>query len=279
MTFAFKTIQDELAEFKKQNFKKEDCFVHFYFSQNGYTPIDPPVRANEFSCPFCGEEDFHLYSVTKDQKAWMCGRVCEGSRQRSGSLGSITPQIAKRALEWPLFCEQNDIGDLKHDVRFEKIEQSAAKVDYLLKFATKPAGIILMQGTKGNGKTYASLGVCEYFTRKNSFAIFTTQIQMQHNWLMTFKSDIHNHYIQSITNCNLLVVDDFGTGDIPPGFMTFFFELIDKRSQWSDRGTIITTNLSDEHFSRYCGEALNDRIGTGQKMVFKEKSRRKQIVL
>ena len=273
------TLAAELTKFKENFSQKEDCFVHYYFSQGGYVPIDPPVRANEFCCPFCGEEDFFIYTVSKDQKAWGCGRVCKGSRQRSTSGGDITPQTQKRALEWPKFCELNGIGDLKHDVRFEKIEQAAPKVDYLLKFATKPMGIILMQGTKGNGKTYASLGVCEYFTRKNTFAIFTTQTQMQQNWLLTFKSDIHNRYIQSVTTCNLLVIDDFGIGDIPPGFMTFFFELIDQRAQWSDRGTIITTNLNDADFSRYCGEALNDRIGTGQKMVFKEKSRRKQIVL
>lgn len=273
------TLQAELGKFKEAFIKTDDCFVHFYFSQKGYEPIDPPVRANEFVCPFCGGEEFFTYAVTKDQKAWGCGRICEGSKQRSHGSAGIVPQNPKRAQEWPLFCELNGIGDLKHDVRFEKIEQSSAKVDYLLKFSIKPVGIILMQGTKGNGKTYASLGVCEYFTRRNTFAIFTTQIQMQHNWLMTFKSDIHNNYIHSIENCNLLVVDDFGTGDIPPGFMTFFFEVIDKRSQWSDRGTIITTNLNDADFSRYCGEALNDRIGTGQKMVFKDKSRRKQMVL
>jgi len=273
------TLQQELGKFKEAFIKKEDCYVHFYFSQKGYEPIDPPARANEFCCPFCGSEEFGLYTLEKGLKAWLCLRVCEGSKQRSPSSEGIVPQIPKRALEWALFCELNDIGDLKHDVRFEKIEQSAAKVDYLLKFATKPVGIILMQGTKGNGKTYASLGVCEYFTRKHSSAKFTTQKQMQYDWLNTFKTERPSNYIQSVTECNLLVIDDFGTGDIPPGFMSFFMELIDKRTQWSDRGTIITTNLSDEHFSKYCGEALNDRISTGQKIGFVDKSRRKPTII
>ena len=273
------TLQQGLAQFKETYMKKEDCFVHFYYSQTGYVAIDPPVRANEFCCPFCGEQEFFLYAVTKDQKAWGCGRVCEASKQRSHGSGTLTPQTPKRALEWALFCEINDIGDLKHDIRFEKIEQSAAKVDYLLKFATKPVGVILMQGTKGNGKTYASLGVCEYFTRKNTSAKFTTQKQMQYDWLMTFKNERPSYYIQSVTECNLLVIDDFGTGDIPPGFMSFFMELIDKRTQWSDRGTIITTNLNDSDFSKYCGEALNDRISTGQKISFVEKSRRKPTII
>lgn len=273
------TLQAALGKFKEAFVRKDDCFVNFYYSQSGFTPIDPPVRANEFCCPFCGGEEFFIYSVSVDQKAWGCGRVCEGSKQRSQSLGAVTPQIPKRALEWALFCELNDIGDLKHDIRFEKIEQSPAKVDYLLKFATKPVGVILMQGTKGNGKTYASLGVCEYFTRKNTSAKFTTQKQMLNDWLMTFKSDRPSNYVQMVTECNLLVVDDFGTGDIPPGFMSFFMELIDKRTQWSDRGTIITTNLNDADFSKYCGEALNDRISTGQKIGFVDKSRRKPTII
>lgn len=272
------TLNREVVKFEETFAKREDSFVHFYFSQKGYIPIEPPVRAKDFACPFCDGEDFHLYSIDEGKKAWMCGRVCAGSKLPSHYSPYPPTGVGKRALEWALFCELNGLGDLKHDITFEKIHQPPARVDYLMKFATHPVGVILMQGTKGSGKTYASLGVCEYFTRKNSAAIFSTQSEMQQNWLVA-KKDSSNNFIQSLLSCNLLVIDDFGTGDIPPGFMTFFMELIEKRLQWSNRGTIITTNLDDAKFTEYCGDALSDRIGTGQKFIFKEKSRRKQLVL
>jgi DNA replication protein DnaC len=185
----------------------------------------------------------------------------------------------KRALEWPLFCEISGIGDLHYGVKFENIQQSAGKVDYLLKFAAKPYGIIFMQGEPGTGKTFASMAVCELFTRKNTSCIFTTQKQMLNNWLDTFKSDRVSNYIERVSNCNLLVLDDFGVGDVSPGFMSFFMDLINTRMQWSDRGTIITTNLDAKTFAVFCGEALSDRINTGQQFVFKGKTRRTQTVL
>lgn len=272
------TLGQALSSYSEKHHPKEDCFVHFYYSQLGYVAIDPPVRANEFHCPFCDGDEFALYTLEQGKKAWMCRRVCEGSKMRKGNGEGNHPTPQKRAVEWPKFCDSNGLGDLKYDITFEKIQQPSARVDYLLKFAIHPVGLILMQGTKGNGKTYACLGVCEFYTRKNSSAVFTTQTEMQHDWLNSTR-DHMNNYVQSVTGCNLLIVDDFGVGENPPGFMKFFFEMIDKRMQWSNRGTIITTNLDDKKFSEYCGEALSDRIGTGQKFLFKEKSRRTQLVL
>jgi DNA replication protein DnaC len=132
-----------------------------------------------------------------------------------------------------------------------------------------------MQGSSGSGKTYASMGVCELFTRTQTSAIFTTQTKMLSNWL----ADEGMFYINRVEDTNLLVVDDFGTGEVTPGFMKFFLDLINTRMQWSTRGTIISTNLSDKDLADYCGSALNDRIKTGQKMLFNEKTRRKQIIL
>ena len=266
------TIKEGLKKLKSSMQPPRDDFVNFYMSNSGYKSIDPPVRASEFSCPFCDEKDFWLYRMNKDSVAWVCGRVCSGSRLPSSStLNQVTAPL-KRSIEWPLFCEMNGLGDLLHEVKFEKIEQEKKKVDHLLKFAVKPSGIVLMQGPTGPGKTYAALGVCEYFTRKNSYVVFCTQKNLHTKW-----AEKDHEYLHKVYNCNLLVIDDFGTGEISNAFMVFFMDLIDSRLQWSDRGTIITTNLDDQMFLHFCGEALTDRINTGQKFVFKDKSKRKPI--
>lgn len=252
------------------------CYVNYYCSNQGYIAMDPPVIANQFSCPFCNGTHHYTPSYDGDptKKVWMCGRVCVASVLPKNLGATSIPPPSRCGQEWPLFCEINGIGDVHHNVRFEKIEQSQGKLDYLLKFATNPSGIILMQGGPGSGKTYASMGVCEYFTRKSAFATFITQTKMQDKWLSEEK-------VKFISNCervNLLVIDDFGIGEISPGFMRFFFNLVDSRLQWTNKGTIITTNLLDKEFTNYCGQALNDRIRTGQKMVFENKSRRQQII-
>lgn len=245
----------------------------------GLSQIEPTL-STELQCPVCGKKEHYAVFLEPSRdarKVWICADGgCESNKKKFSSQATIIPPTQRRALEWTLFCELSGIGDTNHDVTFEKIDQSAEKISYLLKFAKKPRGIIFMQGGPGSGKTYASLGVCEFFTRSSQSAIFSTQKQIFANWQC---ADYINNYISKIMTCSLLVIDDFGTGEISPVFMTFFMDLINTRMQWTDRGTIITTNLNDKDFSNYCGAALNDRVKTGQKFVFTEKTRRKPIVL
>lgn len=253
--------------------------VHFFLSSKGYVPIDPPAWSTEIQCPFCGEVSFFLCMVDKDRRAWGCGRVCDGSKLPNEVNGGMSPPKVQRALVWPLFCEINGIGDLHHDVKFENLDQDTAKVSYMLKFATTPRNILFMRGNPGTGKTYAAMAICELYTRKDTSCIFTTQKQMSNNWLETFKAERNSNYIERVSNTFLLVIDDFGTAEMPPGFLSFFMDLINTRMQWSNRGTIITTNLNAKNFMAICGEALSDRIMTGMIFVYDDKTRRKKNIL
>lgn len=256
----------------------DNKLVHFYVSAKGYIAIDPPVWAKDFACPFCGETSFVLYLVDKDRRAWMCGRVCAGSKMNSVVSATSPLLLPQRSILWPLFCEFNGIGDEHHDVKFENVQQSRGKVDYMLKFATAPRGIILMRGDPGTGKTYAAMAICEYFTRKSSFCIFTTQKQMSNNWLIA-QGDHMSNYVNGVMSAPLLVVDDFATGEPNPKFLEFFMDVINTRLQWKTRGSVITTNLDVKKFNAFCGEALSDRIMTGQIFCFEGKTRRKKTIL
>lgn len=255
----------------------------YVMTPDGACLMEQPILSSEHTCGYCsGKSCYCPYLDPKlsDKRVWLCANhLCDVYTKRSTFIAT-TPQVTrKRAREWPEFCEISGIGDIHHGVKFEDIQQSPGKVDYLLKFANKPFGVIFMQGDPGTGKTFASMAVCELYTRNNTSCIFTTQKQMLNNWLDTFKSERVSNYIERVTTCCLLVVDDFGVGDVSPGFMSFFMDLINTRTQWTDRGTIITTNLDAKTFALFCGEALSDRINTGQQFVFKGKTRRKQTVL
>ena len=253
----------------------------YVMSPSGPHKMAEPIMASDYECGFCGRKEHYAPYLdptnnTHACRVWLCANVdCDVYKKKTPYSSTLTHVGTRRALEWPKFCELNGIGDLHHDVKFEGINQSKPKVDYLFKFATKPCGIIFMQGNAGSGKTFSSMGVCELFTRRSCSALFTTQTKMLSNWM----NQEHQKYTNSVESVELLVVDDFGTGEVTVGFMKFFLDLINTRIQWSNRGTIITTNLDDKKFIEFCGEALNSRIGTGQKLEFREKSRRKQMVL
>ncbi len=265
------------------NIENEPKIVGYIAGVNGWKKLEVPTLSTNLVCFYCGNKEHYAPLVTTDkdsERVWICAKLnCETTNLKNLRKAMVVPTSSKRALLWPLFCEFNGIGNIHHDVRFEQVQQSEGKISYMLKFATSPRGIIFMQGNPGTGKTFAAMAICELFTRYNSSAIFTTQKQMSCKWLETFNTEKYNNYIEKITNISLLVVDDFGTADMTANFKSFFMDLINTRMQWSDRGTVITTNLELKEFMNVCGEALSDRIRTGQIFEFKEKTRRKQTIL
>lgn len=249
----------------------------------GWRKLPATTMSSELQCPLCeGKEHYTVYAnpPSDARRVWICAKGdCESNTSMKYAKTMDIPVKAKRAVLWPLFCEINGIGDVYHDVKFEDIEQEPVKVEYMKKFADSPKGIILMQGVRGKGKTFASMGICEYFTRTDPSCTFTTQKQMAGDLLDTFKEDKFSNYIQRMKNVTLLVIDDFGTAQMTPNFLSFFMDLISHRMQWLKKGTIITTNLENDDFSEYCGDSLNDRIRTGKKMIFTGDSRRKKTIL
>lgn len=271
-----------MSEVAKSHFEvsvsREDKLVHLIASSQGYLPVEPPKWAKDIQCPFCGESTFYLSMFDKEKRTWICGRNCSASRLPFNAEATSTMANVPRALEWPLFCELNGIGDLHHNVKFENIRQSHEKLDYMLKFVTSPQGILFMRGDPGTGKTYAAMAICEFFTRKSKLGVFTTQKQMSNNWLIN-QNEKTSNYVNNLMVTPLLVVDDFATGEPNPKFLEFFMELINTRMQWKSRGTVITTNLDIKKFSAFCGAALAGRIMTGQVFNFEGETRRKKVVL
>ena len=248
----------------------------------GIRKLENPTLSSDLECTICSGKSHYSVSVCPQndhRKVWICANgLCESNSVKDRSMTTYTPTPSARSILWPKFCEINGIGDVHHAVKFEDVKQADGKVAYMLKFAQAPRGIILMRGDPGTGKTFAAMAICELFTRKYSSCVFTTQKQMSNNWLISL-GDHMNNYISQITSTPLLVVDDFATGEPNAKFLEFFMELINARLQWKSRGTVITTNLDVKNFSAFCGEALADRIITGQIFNFEGKSRREKVVL
>ncbi len=264
-----------------QELKEYKC--EFVFGPFGYKNLKEPIISTKHECEFCcGTRHYTpmIDPAVSDKRAWLCGNaLCVVNNGKNKVKATTIPTHLRYAQEWPLFCEINGIGDIHHAVKFEKIQQAQGKIDYLKKFVVKPSGILLMEGDPGTGKTYSAMAVCEKFTRTNISCIFTTQKQMFNNWLATFKDGNVSNYIDRVLTCNLLVIDDFGTKDNSSGFMDFFMEVINSRMQWTDRGTIITTNLTIKKLSEFCGQALSDRLTTGQRFKYEGVTRREKPVL
>lgn len=278
-----KTLSGICQDYQASLKDDRPILCEYVITPHGIVKLEDPGISCEMQCEWCGGTA--CYTPLFDPnisaaKCWLCANHnCDVYKRKTHSRMTTTITKPTRALEWPLFCEINGLGDINHEVKFENVDQSQGKISYMLKFVATPRGILHMQGEPGTGKTFAALAMCELYTRKDSSCIFTTQKQMSNQWLETFNKDRYNNYIERITECKLLVIDDFGTADVAAGFMAFFMDLLNSRLQWTTRGTVITTNLKADKFALYCGDALSDRINTGQLFEFKGKTRRKPNVL
>lgn len=263
--------------------KQEAKVVEFIAVLGGWKKLDRPTLSSDLCCAICsGTEHYcpHCDPAIDARRVWICANgSCESNNMKNLSRATTTPSTSFRSIVWAKFCEINAIGDENHEVKFEDINQSDGKRSYMLKFIDIPTGILFMQGVPGSGKTYSAMGICEMFTRKSTSCSFMTQKQMYNKWLDDVKGDGVTNYSNSLCNLEMLVVDDFGTGEISPGFMGFFMDIINTRMQWKNRGTVVTTNLNDKDFGNFCGDALFDRINSGQKFIFKDGGRRKKKVL
>ena len=275
-----KTLKN-ICKKEAEKLKEKPRLCEYVSTPNGIVQLTPPDYSNQKSCDWCGGSENYTPPVepSKSQaRTWLCANPrCEVLNPLNQLKPTLSSSFQRRAILWPLFCEINGIGDLNHDVKFENLDQDHKKVAYMLKFAASPKSIIFMSGDKGTGKTYASMAICEYFTRTSTSCIFTTQKKMTEDWLENFQR--FANYVERVKNISLLVIDDFGTGQLPPGFLAFFMDLINTRMQWSDRGTIISTNLNNKDFVNYCGGPLSDRIMTGMCFIYDGNSRRKRNIL
>ncbi len=278
-----KLMSDIAKKIKDSYTDEKPVLCEYVTTTSGMIKLSTPVLSSEHVCSWCsGKEHYSpLFDPkTSSARTWLCANPdCEVYKIKTKVKVCLPISQQLNALGWALFCEMNGLGDLDHNVRFEDLQQDAKKVAYMLKFAAAPRGILYMQGNPGTGKTFAAMAICELFIRKSKSCIFTTQKQMSNNWLATFKADKYDDYIDRISRVNLLVIDDFGVCEPPAGFLSMFMDVINLRLKWSDRGTIVTTNLSAEKFNLFCGEALVDRFKTGMLFKYDGKSKRKQNIL
>ncbi len=278
-----KLLSNIAKQIKESYTDEKPTLCEYVTTPSGIIKLGDPVLSSEHVCGWCsGKEHYAPYVQPKESSArtWLCANGdCGVYRIKTKFKTCLPTSQQSNSLEWPLFCELNGIGDLHHNVKFEDLQQDPKKVSYMLKFAATPRSILFMQGTQGTGKTFAAMAICELYIRKSTSCIFTTQTQMCSRWLETFKSDKYDDYIDRISRVNLLVIDDFGLSEPPAKFLDAFMGVINTRMNWSDRGTIITTNLTPDKFKLYCGGPLCDRIETGMIFKYQGESKRKKNIL
>lgn len=216
-----------------------------------------------------------LYGVEKP--GYICS-LCEDSGYKDGKLCSCVTDIAKSlafnemSSKMPVSecCFENfdlnyysDVADASGAVP-RKRAASILKLckDFSDNFSRDSRSLLFM-GDAGLGKTHLSLAIVSAVSAKGFGVVYGSAQNL-------FSAAEKEHFsyggetdaIDSLLNCDLLVIDDLGTEFYSPYTASLFYNIINSRLL-SRRPTVINTNLSfDELEKRYSARITSRFIGS-----------------
>lgn len=144
-------------------------------------------------------------------------------------------------------------------------------------FAKKAAGMMLLTGKNGTGKTYSANAIYNSMrVSKMQDRFFITQSDLNLKWLKYLKEYSDATYLaERYSEAKVLVLDDVGTRAPSESFKDFLYTIIEKRDRIKKTAaTIITTNLNADELRNTFGDAIISRIACDSVYVFDGVDRR-----
>lgn len=139
--------------------------------------------------------------------------------------------------------------------------------NYAYNFSDKSKNI-LMQGGTGLGKTHLSLAIAGSCIEKGVGVIYTSAQQLLHKLESEKFGESQEGFLDSILECDLLIIDDLGTEFYTQFTISAFYNIINTRLL-ENKATIINTNLSiEEILSKYSQRVASRIIGEYHILTF-----------
>ena len=151
---------------------------------------------------------------------------------------------------------------------------------YAEKFITDNVDVgLLLYGTSGTGKTFSSACIGNYLMERGK-TVIALNLGLYLSRLKLEWSKMEIEVLNSISQCDLLIIDDFGAEKITDWVLEKVFLLIDTRYR-TGKPVIISTNLEYKNDENLCeiqkifGRRIKDRINEMCfPLLFNGKSRR-----
>ena len=145
----------------------------------------------------------------------------------------------------------------------DKIKKTYDKIEcWCDKFEQSDYKNLLLSGKTGVGKTYIVESICNKLIKKDAFVCFLSSFALNNMFLKfhTTFDDSKGKILDSVLNCDALIIDDFGTEPKYKNVTEEYFYLILNERLCNNKRTIITTNLSLEGILEKYGDRVFSRI-------------------
>lgn len=237
--------------------------------EKGHFKKLPFAEKNEaISCPMCGEsEGYPVHSgIDKNFLGWSCLREeCFSNSSATSSWEPPKPTLKTCGVPEEFW-----------EASFENLDQSSDVASELKEFCKSFRGFMLLPGSCGTGKSFASACCLSEFLKNHQDAKFVNIADLFVTWIelkQSGKSEIF--LLKTYSEIQLLVLDDLGTRTPSEAFLDFLYLLINQRMGKRSLGTIISTNLNYNELAQKLGDAILSRISSGIIVKFTGKDRRK----
>ncbi len=248
-------------------FSAEEKATHVW-NRGTFQSLKIPTLHAEISCPMCGRYDGYrvIDGNIKEFCGWSCREdQCIDSFEKRSVFIRRKPSLANCGVPERLV-----------DANFAEIQQDLEITAKLKEFCETYRGFLLLPGSSGTGKSYASVCCMGKYLEKKEDCFFVNVADLFVTWLglkQTGHSELH--LLEKYGECELLILDDVGTRAPSEAFLDFLYLLINKRSGKTSVGTIISTNLGYQDLAQKLGDAILSRISSGLIAKFTGKDRRK----
>ncbi len=154
---------------------------------------------------------------------------------------------------------------------FTAVEQQSLRtaLDIALKFAEKPEGWLLLEGSYGVGKTHLAAAIANRRLQFGDAVLFITSPDLLDHLRATYAPDSDATYdstFDRVRNTPLLILDDLGVENPSPWAQEKLFQLLNHRYNYK-LPTVITTNAAVEKLDARIRSRLLDNSHTHRVMI------------
>ena len=137
---------------------------------------------------------------------------------------------------------------------------------------SKDSPSLLMIGKTGLGKTHISLAIAWEVTQAGFGVVYTPvqrlmdRLEAQKFSYSSESKEAYSQTINSVLECDLLVLDDLGTEFITSFTTSVLYNIVNSRMV-EGRPTIINTNLEPVELEKHYSQRMASRLGFGYKIL------------
>jgi DNA replication protein DnaC len=246
--------EKRLAAIQKQT-AEADRMLRAILTANGYPEDYLDIH---YSCPICNDSGFHE------------GRRCECLQREISALAAdainqesqlALSQFDTFSLQYYSDLPQNEAAAMQRILQHCK--------NYAELFTPGESDSLLMLGKPGLGKTHLSLAIASVLIERGFTVIYDSVGALLHKLELEHfgRSKSEEDTLSSVLECDLLILDDFGTEFDTAFTQSQIYTILNSRMN-ARRATIINTNLTLEELRAHYGERIFSRLVTSKIMQF-----------